>query len=230
MTTCGYEHAVENAETGKTVVEELKTEPENDQENTTTETLKESEDFSCAICFELIVPGDGVLELPCYHLFHSDCIVQWLLNHQHCPICRTLLPHFEFQQDSGPSNNSRQLVETEENTQSYHLTRLHFSDGIRRTSRLLFLQPGRHIKRSFLQVSSFLKLVFHEMSEPFHTSSSPRRYESGRHISTSRRSSRAVHYRENTNRALEPPRRSKKKNIFRRFWSHLVHKNSSSRE
>ncbi|EME27588.1 hypothetical protein Gasu2_40150 [Galdieria sulphuraria] len=218
-------------DTGQTVDEEQITVFELKEDTKKKATLMEDseEDFACAICFELIVPGDGALELPCSHLFHSDCIVQWLLNHQHCPICRTLLPQFDFQsQPVSKQSNRRQLIttETEENRPTHEIMRLHFSDGIRRTTRLLFLQPGRHIKRGFLQFSSFLKLVFHEVSEPFHVSRT-QSHESVRNTGNTSNSSRALYNREHTRRALEPPRRSKK-NVFKRFWSKLVHKNSSS--
>ncbi|GJQ14455.1 hypothetical protein GpartN1_g6246.t1 [Galdieria partita] len=210
---------------GKVAVYEL----EEDINKKTTLVEDSGEDFACAICFELIVPGDGALELPCSHLFHSDCIVQWLLNHQHCPICRTLLPQFDFQQVSKQSD--RQLIAAEEEgnrpSQHYQMMRVHFSDGIRRTTRLLFLQPGRHIKHGILQFSSFLKLVFHEVSEPFHTGRTHRN-ESGSSIGNASNRTRALYNREQRRRALEPPVRSKR-NIFRRLWSKLVHKDHSSR-
>jgi hypothetical protein len=201
-------------------------EPEKEEEAAKVKTTDEdeSDDIACAICFELLVPGDGVLELPCSHLFHSDCIVQWLLNHQHCPICRTLLPPFDFQGQLVSSQQNGHLIQVEENgTQErpYRLTRLRFSRGIRSTTRLLFIQPGRQIKHGFRQFSSFMKLVFHEVSEPFHIRPS--------RGSDTRNSTRAVFHRR---RALESSASTasasgrKKRNIFKRFWNKVVHKSS----
>lgn len=31
---------------------------------------------------------EPVLELPCQHIFHRDCLVPWLERHRTCPICR----------------------------------------------------------------------------------------------------------------------------------------------
>ncbi|KAK4267865.1 hypothetical protein QN277_024591 [Acacia crassicarpa] len=63
--------------------------------------LKEMEKFSdniktstCSICLEAFddEEGDGVLALPCDHIFHHDCIVGWLKIGHTCPLCRFQLP------------------------------------------------------------------------------------------------------------------------------------------
>ncbi|GMI66069.1 hypothetical protein HRI_000276200 [Hibiscus trionum] len=45
---------------------------------------------SCAICLEEYVQGEKVRVLPrCKHMFHKDCIEEWLqVPSLHCPICR----------------------------------------------------------------------------------------------------------------------------------------------
>ncbi|KAK8685752.1 hypothetical protein V6N13_124787 [Hibiscus sabdariffa] len=45
---------------------------------------------SCAICLEEYVKGEKVRVLPrCKHMFHKDCIEEWLeVPSLHCPICR----------------------------------------------------------------------------------------------------------------------------------------------
>jgi len=45
----------------------------------------------CSICFEDFDEAVGDLDLarlPCGHIFHFDCIVQWLERNQVCPLCR----------------------------------------------------------------------------------------------------------------------------------------------
>lgn len=40
----------------------------------------------CAICRESLGAGDAVRRLPCLHVFHRDCIDQWLLVRTTCPL------------------------------------------------------------------------------------------------------------------------------------------------
>lgn len=51
------------------------------------ETDEDSE--KCTICLSQFIPQEDVRRLPCMHLFHKDCVDQWLLTGtKHCPICR----------------------------------------------------------------------------------------------------------------------------------------------
>lgn len=50
------------------------------------ETDEDSE--KCTICLSQFIPQEDVRRLPCMHLFHKDCVDQWLLTNKHCPICR----------------------------------------------------------------------------------------------------------------------------------------------
>lgn len=42
----------------------------------------------CCLCLEDYVTGDDLTTLPCLHVFHYDCVVQWLRNKGVCPIDR----------------------------------------------------------------------------------------------------------------------------------------------
>ena len=50
--------------------------------------------LDCSICYEAIDVRNprGYMLAPCDHLFHRDCLIQWMDIKMECPICRTNLP------------------------------------------------------------------------------------------------------------------------------------------
>ena len=42
----------------------------------------------CSICLSEVNVGDNLILLPCCHTFHKNCISQWLIKNNTCPICR----------------------------------------------------------------------------------------------------------------------------------------------
>lgn len=43
---------------------------------------------SCPVCLTLYNIGDDQLLLPCFHVFHYNCVDPWLQDQGTCPICR----------------------------------------------------------------------------------------------------------------------------------------------
>uniref|UniRef100_A0A7C9CPN3 RING-type domain-containing protein n=2 Tax=Opuntia streptacantha TaxID=393608 RepID=A0A7C9CPN3_OPUST len=46
------------------------------------------EDAVCCICLAQYVDDDELRELPCSHLFHSECVDKWLKINASCPLCK----------------------------------------------------------------------------------------------------------------------------------------------
>jgi E3 ubiquitin-protein ligase RNF115/126 len=47
---------------------------------------------SCAVCKDELAAGEIAVRLRCKHLYHPECIIQWLKTQGSCPVCRAELP------------------------------------------------------------------------------------------------------------------------------------------
>jgi len=50
--------------------------------------VKAEKPETCPVCQEEIPVGGLAKKLPCGHLFHDDCLMQWLEKANSCPMCR----------------------------------------------------------------------------------------------------------------------------------------------
>ncbi|XP_010042182.2 E3 ubiquitin-protein ligase RING1-like [Eucalyptus grandis] len=52
----------------------------------------DSGDDGCVICKDEISRDEGVMPMPCKHIFHHECIVRWLSASNLCPLWRFPIP------------------------------------------------------------------------------------------------------------------------------------------
>jgi E3 ubiquitin-protein ligase RNF115/126 len=59
---------------------------------------------SCAVCKDEFELNQGLIYLPCKHIFHDGCILPWLKERNSCPTCRFELASEEPEMDSRKNN------------------------------------------------------------------------------------------------------------------------------
>lgn len=57
---------------------------------------------TCSICLVDFETGDELRELPCRHIFHTDCIDLWLREHRNCPL--RCPPFYHYPRRTRPSS------------------------------------------------------------------------------------------------------------------------------
>lgn len=48
--------------------------------------------LDCSVCKDEFGVGEEATQMPCEHIFHQDCLLPWLKQHNSCPVCRYELP------------------------------------------------------------------------------------------------------------------------------------------
>ncbi|KAM7523300.1 hypothetical protein LguiA_013202 [Lonicera macranthoides] len=63
----------------------------------------------CVICLDSFAVNGKAIRLPCQHVYHRDCIVEWLNQRNVCPLCMRKLPE---EKKPEPSSKRRRVVLT----------------------------------------------------------------------------------------------------------------------
>ena len=66
----------------------------------------------CIICLLEINEGIDSILLPCEHIYHEKCIIQWFKTHNTCPLCRFEITDEKFKNDSCENdiNQNNQII------------------------------------------------------------------------------------------------------------------------
>ena len=87
----------------------------------TLDTFNDKQNAQCPVCLVSFDVDDIIIEMPCDHFFHTDCLLPWLNKTNSCPLCR-----YELKTDD-QSYEEYKLEKLREQERQYRVQELHNS-------------------------------------------------------------------------------------------------------
>lgn len=104
------------------------------------EDLVDENNRECCICFEAHHLKDRVIRLPCAHIYHPECIVDWLKRSCTCPVCRYELPTDDPQYEA---SRRQRMANRKPRYARYELDRMSVREIRALADRVRLRLPGR---------------------------------------------------------------------------------------
>jgi len=106
------------------------------------EDLVDENNRECCICFEAHNLKDRATRLPCSHIYHPQCIVDWLKRSCTCPVCRYELPTDDPQYEA---SRRQRMANRKPRYARYELDRMSVREIRALADRVRLPLPGRGV-------------------------------------------------------------------------------------
>jgi len=108
------------------------------------EDLVDENNRECCICFEPLNIGERATRLPCAHIYHPRCVIQWLGSHSNtCPVCRYELP---TENDTFERGREERMKRRKPRYAPYELYRMNIKD-LKELCQKIALDPKDYMEK-----------------------------------------------------------------------------------